>query len=270
MTFGRTRSGVGTTTVTFAGVGLHYPGGAHALQDVSFSLRSGEFVAIVGPAGCGKSTLLRLAAGLMEPDQGEVARTTDRVGFVFQDPSLLPWRSIRRNVELVGELRGLGREERRSRAADAVRRVGLADFADHRPGMLSGGMRMRASLARTLTGRPELFLLDEPFGAVDEITRARLDDDLLSLFVADHFAALFVTDSVEEAVYLSSRVLVVSDRPGRVLGEVAVPISYPRSPDLRYTAEFADLSAQVVELLGGTVGVAALGAHPTAPTLVAS
>jgi NitT/TauT family transport system ATP-binding protein len=239
-----------TDTLEFAGVSLRYAGGTHALDDVSLSLRAGEFVAVVGPSGCGKSTLLRLASGLMTPDSGDVRRGTDRIGFVFQDPTLLPWRSVRRNVELVGELRGLSRDERRARAADALRRVGLADFADHRPSMLSGGMRMRVSLARTLTVRPDLFLFDEPFGAVDEITRAKLGDDLLSLYVADRFSALFVTHSVAEAVYLSNRVLVMSDRPGRFLGEVTVPLPYPRPPESRYTAEFAALTAQVFALLG--------------------
>ena len=230
-------------------VGLRYDDGTVALQGVSLSLRAGEFVSVVGPSGCGKSTLLRLASGLLAPSTGTVQRRGDPVGFVFQDPTLLPWRTVRRNVELLGELGGIQREERGARATEALRRVGLADFAEHRPGALSGGMRMRASLARSLTVRPELFLFDEPFAALDEITRTRLGDDLQALFAADGFAGLFVTHSVSEAVYLSSRVLVMSDRPGRVIGTVEVPAAYPRPPQLRYSAEFAALITEAATML---------------------
>jgi NitT/TauT family transport system ATP-binding protein len=239
-----------TILLSVDNVGVRYPTGTTALQDVTLNLRAGEFISVVGPSGCGKSTLLRLAAGLLAPTLGSVRRTTDRVGYVFQDATLLPWRSVRRNVELVGELTGLPRAERRTRAAEAIRRVGLADFADQRPSALSVGMRMRASLARTLMDQPELFLLDEPFAAVDEITRGRLGDDLQALFVTDRFAALFVTHSVAEAVYLSGRVLVMSDRPGHIVGEVEVAAPYPRPPEIRYTAEFAELSARVFAMLG--------------------
>ena len=234
-----------TPLLSLADVGMRYETGTVAIDRISMSLRAGEFVSVVGPSGCGKSTLLRLAAGLLAPSDGVVARRTERVGFVFQDPTLLPWRSVRRNVELIGELSGLSRSERRSRAAEAIGRVGLDDFPDHRPGALSGGMRMRVSLARALTVQPDLFLFDEPFGALDEITRSRLGDDLQALFAADRFAALFVTHSVGEAVYLSSRVIVMSDRPGRILGEVEVPAPYPRPLDYRFTTEFAELTAEV-------------------------
>jgi NitT/TauT family transport system ATP-binding protein len=235
--------------LTLDDVGLRYPNGTRALAGVSLALREGEFVGVVGPSGCGKSTLLRLAAGLMAPSEGTVRRESERVGFVFQDPTLLPWRSVRRNVELVGELGGLPRTERIGRAIESLRRVGLSDVADQRPGTLSGGMRMRVSLARALSVRPSLYLFDEPFAAVDEITRADLGDRLQDLYVADGFAALFVTHSVAEAVYLSSRVLVMSGRPGPILGEVAVPVPYPRRPDLRFTPEFAELTARVSALL---------------------
>jgi NitT/TauT family transport system ATP-binding protein len=236
--------------LSLAGVGLRYPSGTLALADMTLSLGAGEFISVVGPSGCGKSTLLRLAAGLLAPTQGTVGRHTDRVGYIFQDPTLLPWRSVRRNVELVGELSGLGRRERQARAAEALGRVGLTEFSDQRPSALSAGMRMRASLARTLIVQPELFLFDEPFAAIDEITRARLGDDLQALFLADGFAGLFVTHSVAEAVFLSQRVLVMSGRPGRVVGQVEVPVPFPRAPQLRYTAEFAELSAHVFTLLG--------------------
>jgi NitT/TauT family transport system ATP-binding protein len=227
------------------GVGVRYPTGTRALDGVSLRLAAGEFVSVVGPSGCGKSTLLRLAAGLLAPTTGTVSRATKHVGFVFQDPTLLPWRSVVRNVELIGELRGLPRVRRRALATEALGRVGLADVAHARPTTLSGGMRMRASLARTLAVSPDLLLLDEPFAAVDEMTRERLGEDLQDLFLADGFAALLVTHSITEAVYLSSRVLVMSPRPGQILAEIDVPLTYPRVPAQRYLPEFSDIAAAV-------------------------
>ncbi|MQY10273.1 Bicarbonate transport ATP-binding protein CmpD [Streptomyces sp. RB5] len=240
-----------TAALTFAGVGLRYPGGTRALDGIDLSVAPGEFVSVVGPSGCGKSSLLRIAAGLQAPTAGTVTGRGESVGYVFQDATLLPWRSVRANVELFGELRGLGREERRKRAAEALDLVGLADVAGHRPRTLSGGMRMRVSLARSLTLRPGLFLLDEPFGTLDEITRERLDDDLLALFAARRFAALFVTHSVLEAVYLSSRVVVLSPGPGRVVGEFDVPFDYPRPAGLRFDPEAARLAALVSACMRG-------------------
>lgn len=242
-------NGQPTPMLSLDHVGLRYPNGTRALDGVSFTLRDGEFVSVVGPSGCGKSTLLRLAAGLLAPTDGAVGRDGDRIGFVFQDPTLLPWRSVRRNVELVAELSGLGRVERITRAVEALRRVGLADVAGQRPGTLSVGMRMRVSLARALSVRPDLYLFDEPFGAVDEITRADLGEQLQTLFVADRFAALFVTHSVAEAVYLSGRVLVMSRRPGRILAEVTVPAPYPRSPEMRFAPESTELAARISAIL---------------------
>jgi NitT/TauT family transport system ATP-binding protein len=235
--------------LTLHNVGLRYANGTRALDDVSLSLRDGEFVSVVGPSGCGKSTLLRLAAGLLAPTEGTVRRESERVGFVFQDPTLLPWRSVRRNVELVGELTGLPRTDRIARAIESLRRVGLGDVANQRPATLSGGMRMRVSLARALSVRPALYLFDEPFAAVDEITRADLGQQLQDLYVADRFAALFVTHSVAEAVHLSGRVLVMSRRPGHVVGEVPVPAPYPRVPEMRFAPEFAELTARVAAIL---------------------
>jgi NitT/TauT family transport system ATP-binding protein len=228
---------------------VRYPNGTLALDGVSLDLAVSEFVAVVGPSGCGKSTLLRVAAGLLPPTDGIVDISSDHIGYVFQDPTLLPWRSVRKNVELVGELRGMDRAQRQEAAAGAIAKVGLQDFADHRPGTLSGGMRMRASLARSLMTRPELLLFDEPFGSLDELTRARLCDDLQTLFVSDGFAGLLVTHSIAEAVYLAERVLVMTDRPGRFAGEVPVAFDYPRPPDIRYTPEFAKTTAAVYGLL---------------------
>ncbi len=236
--------------ITIADLPVRYPTGTLAIDGVSLKLEAGEFVAVVGPSGCGKSTLLRAAAGLQAPTAGTIESTSDHMGFVFQDPTLLPWRTVLRNVELIGELRGMDRSTRRTRAMDALSKVGLADFAAHRPRTLSGGMRMRASLARTLLTQPPIMLFDEPFAAVDEITRSRLCDDLQSVFVSDKFSGLFVTHSIAEAVYLASRVLVMSDRPGRIVGEVAVPHEYPRKPLWRFEAEFTELTSRVYSLLG--------------------
>ena len=174
---------------------------------------------------------------------------TTKIGYVFQDATLLPWRTVKGNVELFAELRGLPKGERRRRADDAIELVGLSDFADHRPRALSGGMRMRVSLARSLTLEPELFLFDEPFGALDEITRERLNDELLQLYLTQRFTALFVTHSVAEAVFLSSRVVVLSPRPGHIVGEVTVPFPYPRPGHLRFAPEFGRLASRVSDLL---------------------
>ncbi len=239
--------------VEFAGVSKRFDDGTLALLPVSFSALPGEFVAIVGPSGCGKSTLLRLAAGLTAPSTGDITVRADNVGYVFQDPTLLPWRSVRRNAELLGELHGVPKPERRAAAEAAIATVGLAGFEDKYPRALSGGMKMRASLARALTMSPDVFLFDEPFGAVDEITRERLNDELLGLFLARRFTALFVTHSVTEAAFLATRVLVMSERPGRILTDLAVPFPYPRRPELRYDPAFAKVT--------GTVG-AALRAEP--------
>jgi NitT/TauT family transport system ATP-binding protein len=222
-----------------------FPDGTEALGGVRLDVAAGEFVSVVGPSGCGKSTLLRIAAGLEQPTSGTVEAEAERVGYVFQDPTLLPWRSVRANVGLFGELRSVPRDERRHRVDEALELVGLGEFAGHRPAALSGGMRMRVSLARSLTLRPQLFLLDEPFGPLDEITRERLDDDLLRLFASEGFSALFITHSVTEAVYLSSRVIVMSARPGRIAGEFQVPFGYPRPEGLRYDPELVRIAAEV-------------------------
>ena len=185
--------------LAFSGVGKRFPDGTVALSGVDLSVAPGEFVSILGPSGCGKSTLLRVAAGLTAASDGTARVATDKLGYVFQDPTLLPWRTVQANAELFAELRHLPRDERRRRARDALALVGLDDFAGHHPRALSGGMRMRVSLARSLTLEPELFLFDEPFGALDEITRERLNDELLGLYLAKEFTALFVTHSVSEA-----------------------------------------------------------------------
>jgi NitT/TauT family transport system ATP-binding protein len=237
--------------LTFDNVSKRFVDGTVALAGVDLKVASGEFVSVVGPSGCGKSTLLRIASGLTAASEGAVLVDTDKIGFVFQDPTLLPWRTVQANVELLAELAGLPKRERRRRADDAIKLVGLSEFAGHHPRSLSGGMRMRVSLARSLTLQPELFLFDEPFGALDEITRERLNDELLALFLTQRFTALFVTHSVTEAVFMSTRVVVMSGRPGRVVGDFPVPFEYPRPPRLRFDEEFARLAGEVSACLRG-------------------
>jgi NitT/TauT family transport system ATP-binding protein len=237
--------------VEFDAVSVEFPDGTRALDKVSLSVRRGEFVSLVGPSGCGKSTLLRLVAGFAQPSGGLVTVSARGLGYVFQEPTLLAWRSVLDNVELPARLGGMPESERRRRSVNALGRVGLLGFEQHRPAELSGGMRMRVSLARALMIEPEVFLFDEPFGALDEITRERLHDELTALFAADPFAGLFVTHSVAEAVFLSTRVVVLSARPGRIAAEFAVPFEWPRVPELRYRPEFAELAGRVSGTLRG-------------------
>ena len=235
----------------FDNVGMTFPDGTQALENVSLSVTPGEFVTVVGPSGCGKSTLLRIASGLETQTQGSCAVDRDSIGYVFQDATLLPWRSVQRNIELLAELHGETKAECQRRAQEAISLVGLDGFADKYPRQLSGGMRMRASLARSLVMKPRVFLFDEPFGALDEITRERLNDELLGLFQREGFAGLFITHSIAEAVYMSTRVLVMSPRPGRITASFDIPFAYPRNHDLRYSPEFAELCGEVSHALRG-------------------
>jgi NitT/TauT family transport system ATP-binding protein len=240
-----------TPTLVLDGVGKRFATGTLALTDVSLSLRPGDFVSVVGPSGCGKSTLLRLASGLETATSGSIAVNATATSYVFQDPTLLEWRTAARNVELVQELRGVSRETRHARAQEMLDLVGLTGFERQHPRSLSGGMRMRVSIARALVAEPDLALFDEPFGALDEITREKLNDELLALFQRKGFAALFITHSIYEAVFLSTRVLVMSARPGHVVGDFKVPFDYPRAPELRFEPEFAELTGQVSHALRG-------------------
>jgi NitT/TauT family transport system ATP-binding protein len=240
---------VGAELIAFRAAGKIFPDGTEAVRDVTFSLRRGEFLSVVGPSGCGKSTLLRIASGLGPHTSGEVVSHVDNIGYVFQDATLLPWRSVRKNVELLAELDGASKPERERLALEAIRLVGLQGFENHYPKALSGGMLMRTSVARALTTNPPLFLLDEPFGALDEITRGTLNEELMRLFVSQRFAAIFITHSIAEAVFLSSRLLVMSPRPGRIVLEFEIPFSYPRPPELRFEPEFGRLSSEVSQAL---------------------
>lgn len=226
-------------------ISLTFADGTQALDNVNLNIQSGEFVTIVGPSGCGKSTLLRLASGLLAQTQGlcDVDRTS--LGYVFQDPTLLPWRTVRRNVELNAELAGMDKPSRQKAANAAIELVNLTGNEDKYPKQLSGGMKMRCSLARSLVLQPNLFLFDEPFAALDEITREHLNDELLHLYENQHFASLFITHSIQEAVFLSTRVLVMSARPGRIIAEHAVDFPYPRHPDIRYQSDFAEICGKI-------------------------
>ena len=237
--------------LSFRDVSMVFPDGTHALRETTFDVRPGEFVTVVGPSGCGKSTLLRIASGLTKATGGFVSVDPGSVGYVFQDATLLQWRTVQKNVELLAELEGIDKAERARRAAENIALVGLDGFEKKYPKQLSGGMKMRCSLARSLVMDPTVFLFDEPFGALDEITREKLNDELLSLFQRKGFAALFITHSIYEAVFLSTRVLVMSARPGRIVGDFKIPFAYPRSPELRFEAEFAELSGQVSHALRG-------------------
>ncbi len=232
-------------SVRFNGVTKRFPDGTQALAPVDLKIGPGEFVSVVGPSGCGKSTLLRIASGLTEATTGKVDVVAEHIGYVFQDATLLPWRTVHRNVELLMELDGVGRRERRARAQEAIELVGLQGAENKYPRALSGGMKMRVSLARCLTMAPEVMLFDEPFGALDEITRERMNDEVLRLFKERQFCGLFITHSVSEAVFMSSRVVVMSGRPGQVIEEFDVPFDYPRSPELRYSVEFAKVAGLV-------------------------
>lgn len=244
-------------------VDKRFANGVTALRDVSLQLQAGEFVSLLGPSGCGKSTVLRLVAGLDRPSGGEIDAPALAAGgaadtaCVFQDATLMPWANVADNVWLPLRLAGRSRAQARAAVDDALARVGLAEFAAATPAQLSGGMRMRASIARALVTAPRALLMDEPFAALDEITRHKLNDDLLRLWQAQRFAALFVTHSVFESVYLSQRVLVMGARPGRIVADVAIDEPYPRDAGFRTTARFVQACAALSRALQDAQGVAA-------------
>ncbi|HYD29430.1 MAG TPA: ABC transporter ATP-binding protein [Azospirillaceae bacterium] len=242
--------------VRLEGVGKVFANGTRALAGVDLTVRQGEFVSLLGPSGCGKSTVLRLIAGLAQPSEGRVDRVEERpsLGFVFQEPTLMPWATVADNVRLPLRLKGEGAG---ASVVEALARVGLDGFAGHYPRELSGGMKMRASLARALITRPRLLLLDEPFAALDEITRFRLNDDLLALWQAERWTAVFVTHSVFESVYLSSRIVVMAARPGRVVADIPVGAPYPRTVDFRTSAPYIDLCREVTARLAEAMAEAA-------------
>lgn len=236
---------IGAPRLSFEHLSMTFPDGTHALDDIGFTVSPGEFTTVVGPSGCGKSTLLRIASGLETGFTGGCDVDRDSIGYVFQDATLLPWRTVQRNVELNAELHGVDKAERKRRAEKAIELVNLVGHETKYPKQLSGGMKMRCSLARSLVLNPSVFLFDEPFGALDEITRERLNDELLRLHATERFAALFITHSIAEAVFLSTRVLVMSARPGRIIGDYQVPFGAERPHDLRFEPEFAELCGRI-------------------------
>ncbi len=243
--------------VALRGVGKAFPSGTLALEGFDLEVRTGEFVSLLGPSGCGKSTALRIIAGLSEPSAGAVewapARTPSdsesRIGFVFQEPTLMPWTSVFNNVLLPLKLKGVATEKARARVVAALDRVGLKEFGRAYPRELSGGMRMRVSIARALVTEPALLLMDEPFAALDEITRFKLNNDLLQVWQALSTTVVFVTHSVFESVYLSSRIVVMAARPGRVFTELKINAPYPRDQDFRTSAEYAGFCRRTSEAL---------------------
>ena len=243
--------------IELAEVDKRFANGVEAVQALSLAIEPGQFVSLLGPSGCGKSTVLRLIAGLEQPSAGQVRvdgqPARERVAvmsYVFQEPTLMPWSSVLDNVALPLRIKAIARRPAREQAERALAAVGLTDRARAYPAELSGGMKMRASIARALVTRPAVLLLDEPFAALDEITRHRLNDELLALWRAQAPTAVFVTHSVFEAVYLSQRVLVMGGQPGRLIADLPVELEAPRTPALRLQPQFAQHCRRVSEALG--------------------
>jgi len=255
------KRGTSDGAVSLRDVGKTYANGVVALDRLDLDVRPGEFVSLLGPSGCGKSTALRIIAGLSEPTGGSVIwpqpdtpQKAREIGFVFQEPTLMPWATVVGNVRLPLDLKHIDAATAARRVAAALARVGLADFAGVYPRELSGGMKMRVSIARALATEPMLLLMDEPFAALDEITRFKLNDDLLSLWQSLSKTVVFVTHSVFESVYLSSRIVVMTPRPGRVFTELTIDAPYPRDHRFRTSAEYGALCRRASEALAAAAG----------------
>lgn len=248
----------GRTLVALRSVTKAFANGLVALKGLDLDVRAGEFLSLLGPSGCGKSTALRLIAGLGEATSGTIdwpggdrsgGRPRGEISFVFQEPTLMPWATVFANVWLPLRLKRVSRSAARGAIEEALELVGLSDFAGAYPRELSGGMKMRVSIARALVTRPRLLLMDEPFAALDEITRFRLNDDLLRLWQRFAFTAIFVTHSVFESVYLSSRLVVLTSRPGRIEADIPIPLPYPRQGSLRTSPAYNELCRGASESL---------------------
>jgi NitT/TauT family transport system ATP-binding protein len=236
-----------------------FSNGTQALTHINLDIQDGEFVSFIGPSGCGKSTLLKMIANLYLPtagsiswwggDERQLGRSGRRLAFVFQDPTLMPWATVRKNIRLALDLEPTDKQDRRALVAAALEQVGLTRFADSYPRQLSGGMRMRVSIARGLVDSPDLLLMDEPFGALDEFTRNKLDLDLAQLAWTRRLTTLFVTHSIYEAVFLSTRIIVMATHPGRIFGELAIDEPQPRTDAFRDTEYFSSLCRQLSRML---------------------
>jgi NitT/TauT family transport system ATP-binding protein len=253
------RVGAGAPAVEILSADKVFPDGTRALAAIDLTVASGEFLTLIGPSGCGKSTLLKLIANLLEPTEGRIlwwSGAFDKLGtrgrsiaFVFQDPTLMPWARVEANVRLPLDLARMSAAQSRRRVADALSRVGLEGFARHYPRQLSGGMKMRVSIARSLVVEPNLLLMDEPFGALDEFTRNRLDADLVRLWWERKLTTVFVTHSIYEAVFLSTRVIIMGAQPGRICKVMAIDEPYPRDESFRNSARFAEYCRALSALL---------------------
>ena len=259
-------SGKGPMLLALRGVGKVFSNGVTALSDVDLTIREGDFVSLLGPSGCGKSTALRLIAGLATSTSGLLdwrgSSAADRsdIGFVFQEPTLLPWADVFDNVWLPLRLKGVSRAKAAPVVMEMLARVHLTGFEKAVPRELSGGMKMRVSIARAMVTKPRVLLMDEPFAALDEITRFKLNNDLLELWQDERFTVVFVTHSVFESVFLSNRVVVMAARPGRVFKELAIDASYPRNEAFRTSPDYAALCRQASDVLIGAINSTA-GPH---------
>ena len=244
--------------IALEGVTKQFRSGALALKDISMRVDKGEFVSLLGPSGCGKSTLLRLVSGLTSASAGTIAvngmtavNARELMSFIFQDATLLPWRTVEQNVGLGMELEHAARPARREKVAKMLELVGLTHVAQRYPRQLSGGMKMRVSIARALVSRPRILLMDEPFAALDEMSRDRMNEELLRLYLEHHWTVMFVTHSVAEAVFLSTRIVILASHPGRVAHVVPVELAWPRTAEIRLTAAYEGEVARISRLLRG-------------------
>jgi NitT/TauT family transport system ATP-binding protein len=239
--------------ITLNHVGKVYSNGTIALEDVNFSIKQSEFVSLVGTSGCGKSTILRIIAGLGQPSSGNInwgkTKAEQKLTFVFQDAALLPWANVRDNVGLPLKLAGVAQRDISTKIQHAIAQVRLKGFEDNYPRQLSGGMKMRVSIARALVQQPDILLMDEPFGALDEITRTRLNTELLDLSQQYQWTVVFVTHNIYEAVYLSQRVLVMGAKPGRIVAEIAIDTPYPRSQEFRTSSIYNQYCREISQHL---------------------
>jgi len=257
------QAGVERPLVALSGIGKVFSNGTVALQDLNLAIGDNEFVSLLGPSGCGKSTVLRLISRLGEPSAGAIAwpreheadwRPERDLGFVFQEPTLMPWATVFKNVLLPLKLAAVPKSEAADRVGEAIRQVGLAGFEHSYPRELSGGMKMRVSIARALVTRPKILLMDEPFAALDEITRFKLNNDLLGLWESQRWTVIFVTHSVFESVYLSSRIVVMAARPGRVIADMPIRAPYPRDETFRTSPLYGDICREVSATLHRAMG----------------